>query len=123
MKYKLEYTIANSESGKESISFHLEMILINLLKGYKLDQIAKERSVTFAIGIDISMITKTLNAITFGIKMNDISGVNHITNKSLVHDLQTRDNSYPCKITLAKETKAIFQDIKKEFMFLHNFRE
>ncbi len=89
---------------------------------FDLTEKAKKERVSISESIDASRISSNLSCITAGFKVNDIAAVDPITKSPLCTDglfsnVQSRNNVFPLKLLLAKETKESYDAFKSFFDF------
>ena len=98
----LPFSLGQTQKGYEYISFKPTPLLLMVLKSYKLGakSLPRNYSIGLSQSIDGAMLSKNLNHVCFGLKMNDPSAICPLTKESLLQNVQSRNQVFPIKIVM-----------------------
>lgn len=107
------FEMGKLENGKETAEFKAEHVLPLLYKGYRLEEIAKTRPISINQSIDATQITQRQNVTVWGLKMSDVAAIdpktgNPIYGTDLSCGVQSRNNCFPLKMAMDRESNVMF---------------
>ena len=120
------YTHGHLEGGGEYVEWDVEKVLVAMLKGFGLYDIAKERPVDVHQSIDGAQISKHVTHVSYGLKMADKAAVCPFKKQPIFANpnetiLQSRNLCFPVKIIMMPETKAIYSEFEHLFARFNGF--
>jgi hypothetical protein len=106
--------------GGEFVEFDPKSVVSLIVKSFQLEDIAKTRPVTLSQSIDGAQLNKRDTHVLYGMKVNDKAAICPVTKQPIFANpdkttLQSRNNCFPLKMILARETKQIYQEFKVLF--------
>ena len=120
------YKHGHLENGGEFVEWDAEKMIVAILGGFGLIEIAKGRPVKLNHSIDGSQISKNVTHVTYGLKVADKAATCPFKKQPIFANanettLQSRNNCFPLKIVMARETKEIYKEFSHFFEYFENF--
>ncbi len=101
------------ETGGEFVEWVPEDMISMVIKGFGLEDQAKERSITIHQAMDGAQLSKNITHVTYGFKMADRGAICPFLKKPLFGgneddaSMQSRNNCFPLKIVMERESNDI----------------
>jgi len=102
----IPYTHGILDTGGEYVEWVPQQMISMVIKGFGLEEQAKERSITIHQAMDGAQLSKNITHITYGFKMADHGGLCPFSKKPLFGgnddeaSVQSRNNCFPLKIVM-----------------------
>jgi len=109
----IPYKYGTLDTGGEFVEWEPEEMIAMVIKGFGLDQQAKERSITIHQAMDGAQLSKNITHVTYGFKMADRGAFCPFSKKPLfcgnedAASVQSRNNCFPLKIVMERESNKI----------------
>jgi hypothetical protein len=103
--------------GGEFVEFDVKAVLSLIVKSFQLEEVAKTRSIGLSQSIDGAQLNKRDTHVLYGLKVNDKAAICPVTKRPIFANsdktiLQSRNNCFPVKMIMARETMQIYQEFK-----------
>jgi len=101
------------ETGGEFVEWVPQEMIAMVIKGFGLEEQAKERSITIHQAMDGAQLSKNITHVTYGFKMADRGALCPFSKKPLFGgnennaSMQSRNNCFPLKIVMERESNDI----------------
>jgi len=109
----IPYQHGTLDTGGEFVEWVPEEMIAMVVKGFGLEQQAKERSITIHQAMDGAQLSKNITHVTYGFKMADRGALCPFSKKPLfcgnkdTASVQSRNNCFPLKIVMERESNKI----------------
>jgi len=109
----IPYQHGTLDTGGEFVQWDPEEMIAMVVKGFGLEEQAKERSITIHQAMDGAQLSKNITHVTYGFKMADRGAICPFSKKPLfcgnedTASVQSRNNCFPLKIVMERESNEI----------------
>jgi len=109
----IPYEHGTLDTGGEFVEWVPQDMISMVIKGFGLEEQAKERSITIHQAMDGAQLSKNITHVTYGFKMADCGALCPFSKKPLFGgneneaSVQSRNNCFPLKIVMERESNNI----------------